>query len=303
MPAEPVAIQFSSSSLNALNICLAIIMFGVALDIKWVHFTGLAKQKKVVATGLLAQFVLLPLITVLLISVLPIDRGIALGMLLVACCPGGNVSNFFTQLARGHVALSVTLTAFSSLLAFILTPVSFFLWTSLIPTLTAEVRTFEVDFLSLTLNMVSILLVPLMAGMWVAKKFSAFSKKIASPIRMVSMLMLTGFIVVAVLNNQEGFAANLSEVFWIVLVHNGTTLIGAYFFSVALKNEEAVNRTVAIETGIQNSGLGLILIFNFFDGNTMMAIVAAWWGVWHLISGFAFAAFVRSKPTRQTVQS
>lgn len=303
MPAEPVAIQFSSSSLNALNICLAIIMFGVALDIKWVHFTGLAKQKKVVATGLLAQFVLLPLITVLLISVLPIDRGIALGMLLVACCPGGNVSNFFTQLARGHVALSVTLTAFSSLLAFILTPVSFFLWTSLIPTLTAEVRTFEVDFLSLTLNMVSILLVPLMAGMWVAKKFSTFSKKIASPIRMVSMLMLTGFIVVAVLNNQEGFAANLSEVFWIVLVHNGTTLIGAYFFSAALKNEEAVNRTVAIETGIQNSGLGLILIFNFFDGNTMMAIVAAWWGVWHLISGFAFAAFVRSRPTRQTVQS
>lgn len=303
MPAEPVAIQFSSSSLNALNICLAIIMFGVALDIKWIHFTGLAKQKKVVATGLLAQFVLLPLITVLLISVLPIDRGIALGMLLVACCPGGNVSNFFTQLARGHVALSVTLTAFSSLLAFILTPVSFFLWTSLIPTLAAEVRTFEVDFLSLTLNMVSILLVPLMAGMWVAKKFSAFSKKIASPIRMVSMLMLTGFIVVAVLNNQEGFAANLSEVFWIVLVHNGTTLIGAYFFSAALKNEEAVNRTVAIETGIQNSGLGLILIFNFFDGNTMMAIVAAWWGVWHLISGFAFAAFVRSRPTRQTVQS
>lgn len=303
MSTEPVAIHFSSSSLNALNICLAIIMFGVALDIKWTHFTGLAKQKKVVATGLLSQFVLLPLLTVLLIAFLPISKGIALGMLLVACCPGGNVSNFFTQLARGHVALSVTLTAFSSLLAFVITPISFFLWASLLPSLSAEIRTFEIDFTSLAINMVSILLVPLILGMLVAARFAAIAKKIAGPIRILSMLMLTGFIVVAVLNNQEGFAANLGEVFWIVLLHNGSVLIAAYFFSATLKNDEAVNRTVAIETGIQNSGLGLILIFNFFDGNTAMAVVAAWWGVWHLISGFAFAAFVRSRITRQTVQS
>lgn len=139
--------------------------------------------------------------------------------------------------------------------------------------------------------------------MWVTAKYPTFSKKIASPIRLLSMLMLTGFIVVAVLNNQEGFSAYLGEVFWIVLLHNGSGLLGAYYFSAALKNEEAVNRTVAIETGIQNSGLGLILIFNFFDGNTAMAVVAAWWGVWHLISGFAFAAFARTRPTTQITQS
>ncbi|MDZ7649111.1 MAG: bile acid:sodium symporter family protein [Cytophagales bacterium] len=303
MSTEPVAIHFFFIQPQCTQYLFGIIMFGVALDIKWTHFTGLAKQKKVVATGLLAQFVLLPLLTVLLIAFLPISKGIALGMLLVACCPGGNVSNFFTQLARGHVALSVTLTAFSSLLAFIITPVSFFLWASLLPSLSAEIRTFEIEFSSLMINMVSILLVPLVLGMWVAARFPLFSKKIASPIRITSMLMLTGFIVVAVLNNQEGFAANLGEVFWIVLLHNGSILIAAYFFSAALKNDEAVNRTVAIETGIQNSGLGLILIFNFFDGNTAMAVVAAWWGVWHLISGFSFAAFVRSRTTRQTVQS
>jgi BASS family bile acid:Na+ symporter len=120
------AIQFSESSLTVLNICLAIIMFGVALDIRWVHFTQLVGQKKAIATGLFAQIILLPLLTLLLISVLPISPGMALGMLLVACCPGGNVSNFFSQLARGHVALSVTLTAFSSLGAFFITPLSFF---------------------------------------------------------------------------------------------------------------------------------------------------------------------------------
>lgn len=300
MTNEPVAINFSSGSLTALNICLAIIMFGVALDIKWSHFTQLKNQKKAVATGLLSQFVLLPVITVIIIACLPIPPGIALGMLLVACCPGGNVSNFFTQLARGHVALSVTLTAFSSLAAFIITPISFFLWSSVFPSLSSEVKTFEIDFVSLMINMVSILLIPLLAGMWVALKYPAFGKKIASPIRLLSMLMLTGFIIVAVMNNQEGFSAYLGDVFWIVLLHNGSGLIAAYYFSAVLKNEEAVNRTVAIETGIQNSGLGLILIFNFFGGNTAMAVVAAWWGVWHLISGFAFAAFARTRLTETT---
>lgn len=303
MSTEPISIHFSSGSLTALNICLAIIMFGVALDIKWSHFTQLANQKKALATGLFSQFILLPLLTVIIVACLPLPNGIALGMLLVACCPGGNVSNFFTQLARGHVALSVTLTAFSSLAAFIITPVSFFMWSSLLPSLSSEIKTFEIDFVSLMINMVSILLIPLIAGMWVAFKFPSFSKKIASPIRLLSMVILTGFIVIAVINNQEGFSVYLSSVFWVVLLHNGSGLLGAYYFSAALKNEESVNRTVAIETGIQNSGLGLILIFNFFGGNTAMAVVAAWWGVWHLISGFAFAAFARTRPTTQIIQS
>lgn len=114
--------------------------------------------------------------------------------------------------------------------------------------------------------------------------------------------MLAAFIIIAVLNNREGFEAHLANVFWIVLLHNGGALILSYFFSKMLKNGEAVNRTVAIETGIQNSGLALILIFNFFDGNTAMAVVAAWWGVWHLISGFAFSAFMRKRPIVESVQ-
>ncbi|MBL7871068.1 MAG: bile acid:sodium symporter family protein [Cyclobacteriaceae bacterium] len=294
MPTE-VSIQFSPSSLTILNVCLAVIMFGVALDIQWKHFTELLNQKKAVVTGLVSQLLLLPAITSILILVLPISTGMAMGMLLVACCPGGNVSNFYAHMARGNVALSVTLTAWSSLSAFLITPISFFLWSSLLPALSLEVKSFEVDFFSLMINMVCILLLPLIAGMAVNKFLPDVSKKISSPIRLISMLMLTGFIVGAVLNNQEGFAVYLGEVFWIVLLHNGLVLVLAFYFSKLLKNDEAVNRTIAIETGIQNSGLGLILIFNFFDGNTAMAMVAAWWGVWHLISGFIFAYLVRKR--------
>ncbi|TXH28161.1 MAG: bile acid:sodium symporter family protein [Cyclobacteriaceae bacterium] len=277
-------IQFSESSLTVLNICLAIIMFGVALDIRWVHFTQLVGQKKAIATGLFTQIILLPVLTLLLISVLPISSGMALGMLLVACCPGGNVSNFFSQMARGHVALSVTLTAFSSLGAFFITPLSFFLWGSVLPSLSTEIKSFEIDLVSLLINMTAILLLPLVLGMSVASYLPRIAQKIAQTVRIASMFMLIGFIVAAVLNNQDAFAIHLGNVFWIVLLHNGIALVVAYYFSKLLKNTEDINRTVAIETGIQNSGLALILIFTFFNGNTAMAVVAAWWGVWHLIS-------------------
>ncbi|MBX2899865.1 MAG: bile acid:sodium symporter family protein [Cyclobacteriaceae bacterium] len=288
-------IQFSEESLLILNVCLAVIMFGVALEIRWVHFTQLANNKKAIATGLLSQFVVLPLLTLGLISILPVEPGMALGMLLVACCPGGNVSNFFSQLARGHVALSVTLTAFSSLAAFFITPVSFMLWSNVVPLLATEVTTFEIDLASLLLNMAAILLLPLVVGMSVATHFPKQAGKLAGSVRLASMFMLIGFIVAAVVNNQAAFTMYLRQVFWVVLLHNGLALLAGYYFSRALKNEESVNRTVAIETGIQNSGLALILIFTFFNGNTAMAVIAAWWGVWHLISGFVFASFLRSK--------
>jgi len=284
---DPVYIHFSSESLTALNICLAVIMFGVALDIKISHFTQLFNQKKAVFTGLFTQFLLLPLFTVILVSVLPISNGMALGMLLVAACPGGNVSNFFSQMARGHVALSVTLTAFSSLAAFIITPLNFLFCVSLVPSLAGELKSLELDFLTLMINMVSILLIPLLLGMWVSASYISFSKKISGPIRILSMMMLTAFIVIAVVN----------------MLHNGSALFISFYLSKLLNNGDAVNRTVAIETGIQNSGLALILIFNYFDGNTAMAVVAAWWGVWHLISGFAFSAVMRKRPVVEMIQS
>jgi bile acid:Na+ symporter, BASS family len=288
-------IHFSPDSLIALNSCLAFIMFGVALEMKVEHFTQLLSQKKAILTGLFSQIILLPFITFLLVLILPISRGMALGMILVAACPGGNVSNFFSMLAKGNVALSVTLTAFSSLLAFIITPINFFFWASLVPDLTTEIKEFHVDFISLMTNMILILLLPLLVGMQLTKQFPTLNQKIGKGIRMLSILILAAFIIIAFKNNLNAFTSNFISVFWIVLLHNGSALLLSYFLSVSLKNDEATNRTIAIETGIQNSGLGLILIFTFFNGNPEMALVAAWWGVWHLISGFAFASVMRKR--------
>jgi bile acid:Na+ symporter, BASS family len=296
MSSEAVSIHFSPDSLIALNVCLAFIMFGVALEMKAAHFTQLLNQKKAVLTGLFSQIILLPFITLLLVLALPISNGMALGMILVAACPGGNVSNFFSMLAKGNVGLSVTLTAFSSLLSFAITPLNFFFWASLAPHLITDVKELQIDILSLTINMLLILLLPLFIGMWMAKNFPAFTLRIGKGIRLLSIIILITFIVIAFSNNQNAFTANFVTVFWIVLLHNGTALLLSYLFSASLKNDEATNRTVAIETGIQNSGLGLILIFTFFNGNTEMALVAAWWGIWHLVSGFGFSLLIRHRP-------
>lgn len=276
-------------------------MFGVALSIKPEHFYQLKYQKKALATGLFSQYVLLPSLTILLILIWSPPQGIALGMILVAACPGGNASNFFSLLARGNVALSVTLTAITSVSAFIITPLNFLFWSSTIPGLRDNIKAIEISFLDLFINMSGILLLPLVVGMAFAHYYPAITQKISRPVRIASIIILVSFVLIAFWNNISVFVERIYSVFWLVLFHNGSGLLGGYFFSRLLKNTEAVNRTVAIETAIQNSGLGLIIIFTFFDGNSDMAIIAAWWAIWHLISGFSFAYFMQRRPIPENI--
>ena len=291
-------LHFSPSALLALNACLGLIMFGVALSIKVDHFIQLRYQKKALATGVFSQYILLPALTVLLILVWKPAQGMALGMILVASCPGGNASNFFSFLAKGNVALSVTLTAITSVFAFVSTPLSFLFWSSTVPGLRDNIQNIEVSFLDLFINMSSILFFPLVLGMACAHFYPVITKKISNPVRIISIVILVSFVLIAFWSNISVFVDRIYSVFWLVLFHNGLGLLGAYFFSKVLKNTEPVNRSVAIETAIQNSGLALILIFTFFDGNPDMAIIAAWWAIWHLVSGFSFAYLIQRVPIK-----
>ncbi|SHH50544.1 bile acid:Na+ symporter, BASS family [Chryseolinea serpens] len=296
MHPETPSINFSEGSITLMNICLAFIMLSTALEIKREHFTQLLSQRKAVITGLLGQYVLLPLVTVIVVTLLPVSHGVGLGLIMVSSCPGGSVSNFFSLHARGNVALAVALTGFSSMFAFVMTPLNFFFWSSLVPSLHSDVKELHVDFWSLTSKMLLVLLLPLVTSMFVAEKWPAIAKRVAKPARIISIIILTMFVVMAFLNNKSILIDTFHRIFWIVLLTNGCGLVCAYFFSKVLKNDEAVNRTVAIETSVHNSGLGLILIFSFFGGNVEMALVAAWWGIWHLVSGFGFASFMRNRP-------
>ncbi len=296
-----VRLDFSEDSLLFLNLSLAFIMFGVALGIETKNFRELVRNPKSVATGVFSQFIVLPALTFLLVWFLRPVQGLALGMILVAACPGGNVSNFFSALSKGNVALSISLTAIATVLATFMTPLNFELWSNLYlgDKLTVEVK---MEAFKMVKMVFFLLVVPLVAGILFTRKFPVFSKKISLPIRIISFIILIGFIVVAFLKNMELFTKYYHYIIWLVLLHNALALASGYAISKLFGNAEQDNRTISIETGIQNSGLGLVIIFTLFQGNGGMALITAWWGIWHIVAGI-FISLVYSRGTIFQVQT
>jgi BASS family bile acid:Na+ symporter len=293
-----IQILFSDESLVLLNVCLGFIMFGIALGIKPKDFLEIIRNPKAILTGIASQFFLLPFLTFLLVLAFNPHPAIGLGMILVAACPGGNVSNFISSVSGANVALSVGLTAFATALSPIFTPLNFDVWAKAIPATQEYLQTFELSFQEVLKTVLLLLVFPLILGIGGAHYFPAVAKRIEKPIRMLSFLILMGFIGVALAKNFEAFRSYLSIVFLLVLIHNSMAFAIGYFAGKIVKLKERDRRTISIETGIQNSGLGLIIIFTFFGGNGGMALVAAWWGIWHIIAGLVLSRFFARRDKR-----
>lgn len=290
-----VTLNFNKDSLFLLNICLAFIMFGVAIELKTDDFKILFKHPKAIFTGLVSQFILLPAITFLLVWIIEPTAGIALGMILVAACPGGNVSNFFSILSKGNVALSVSITAIASSLAVILTPLNFTFWAGLYEPTNKLLKSVSLDVYGIVITIIFVLLIPLVMGMWVNHTNPTFTKKYSSIIRKISVLIFSAFVVIGLASNFDYFINYIHIILLIVLAHNALAFVTGYSTGLLIGLSEKDKRSVAIETGIQNSGLALVLIFDFFNGLGSMAIVAAWWGIWHLIAGFTLSWYWSKK--------
>lgn len=292
-PIDAVRINFNPDQLLLLNICLAFLLFGVALDLRVTHFKEIVRSPKSTLIGLFSQWILLPVLTISLILIAEPPVSIALGMALVAACPGGNVSNYAVHLAGANAALSVTLTSISTLGAILLTPVYFTLLSHLIPGSEAYAGTIQVDTGQMLRTILQLILLPIVLGMGLRWRFPAFTARIRPAVGLLSMTIFMGFVVVAIYANFQQIVDYLHLVFLLVFLHNCLALSAGYWLARWNNLPEADIRAISIETGIQNSGLGLILIFNFFDGLGGMAMVAAWWGVWHLISAFLLAGWWR----------
>ncbi len=297
-PLDDVTLNFSPGSLLLLNIILGIVMFGVALDLKVEDFRRLLRAPVAFLAGFGSQFIFLPAATFLLVILIKPPASVALGMMMVAACPGGNISNFFTHRAGGSTALSVSLTAVATMAAVIMTPFNLAFWGSFYEPSAALVRETSVDPLQMAMTVAILLLIPLALGMAVNAKYEKLAERLRRPMRLISMLIFAAFVVGALAANWQHFIDYVGVVFVLVLIHNAIALTGGYGIAYVSGLSERDRRAISIETGIQNSGLGLILIFNFFDGLGGMAIVAAWWGVWHILSGFAIAAFYKSRRIR-----
>ena len=292
---DAIILNFDSESLFFLNLTLAVIMFGVALNITISDFLRVVKNPKSVLIGILSQFILLPAFTFLLVTIIQPLPSIALGMFLVAACPGGNISNFMTHYAKGNAALSVSLTAISTLLAMVMTPLNFQLWSGLYGPTSNLINTISLSPLEMV-KVISLLLgVPLILGMLVQNYSPKFALKTAPIFKIGSILFFMALIILALSKNIDIFKKYIHYVFIIVLVHNILALILGYSVASIAGLSKRNRRTLAIETGIQNSGLGLLLIFSFFNGLGGMAILAAFWGIWHIVSGLTIAIFWSKK--------
>lgn len=293
-----VWLNFSDGGLLLMNIAIAFVMFGVALQIKVDQFKLLMQHPKPVLVGFLSQFFGVPLVTFLLILVIHPTPSIAMGMILVAACPGGNISNFISSMAKGNVALSVSLTAVATLAAIFMTPLNFSLWGSLYSETSSLVIPIEIDPVEMLKTVLILLGIPIVLGIGFAHKLPKLTAKLLKPIKIFSMIFFFGFVVAAFANNFEYFLRFIHLITIIVIAHNALCLLSGYLIAKGFKLPQRDCRTISIETGIQNSGLGLVLIFNpaLFDGLGGMAFVAAAWGIWHIISGLLLATFWGHKP-------
>lgn len=280
-----VRINFNPEQLKLLNLILAFLMFGVALDISRKDFEYVAKAWPSVLVGLTSQLLLLPILTLGLIYVFHPPAGVAIGMILVSVCPGGNISNYMVHLAKGNTALSVTLTSIVTIGSIFLTPVGLYFWASFTYASDFLTQKISVEPREIINTVILLIAIPLFIGMIIRQLFPKFTEYIKSPIQKLSMIVFLGFVVVAIGSNTQNIIDHMYKVLLMVIAHNILALSTGYFFSKLLGRSEYDSRAICIETGIQNSGLALILIFNFFDGIGSMALIAGSWGIWHLVSG------------------
>ncbi len=292
---DDIHINFNADNLWFVNLTLALVMFGVALDIKISDFSNLLKSPKPVIVGIISQFLLIPLVTFLMIIFINPSPSIALGMIMVAACPGGNISNFMTKLAGGNTALSISLTAFASVAALIMTPLNFAVWGSFYEPTASILKTVEVSPMEIARFVLLILGIPLVLGMVINNYHPIIASKASRFLKPVSILIFLSFIAGAFYNNLDIFMEHIHYVFVIVIAHNCLLLLVGFYFAKLNKLAYLDQKTLSIETGIQNSGLGLLLVFSFFDGLGGMALLVAFWAIWDILSGLLIAFFWSDK--------
>lgn len=309
---DAIQVHMNEAGMNALNIVLAFVMFGVALGIKPRTFIDIIKQPKSVLLGIICQLLLLPALTFVLTITFDgwISPMMALGMILVASCPGGNISNFITSLSRGNTELSVSLTAFNTAACIVSTPANFAFWGGLYLRFAERqdlaIPELSIPFWDIFKTIVILLGVPLILGILCSQYLPKLTQKLKKPMQYLSIAFFIAMVVLTFGSNIDAFMKAIRFIFLIVLVHNLLALGIGFGTGTMFKVPYKDRRTMTIETGIQNSGLGLVLLFNpnIFDpviwtNNGGMVVITAWWGVWHIISGLTLAYLWRVRGRKE----
>jgi BASS family bile acid:Na+ symporter len=286
-------IQYDGSQQWILNLTLAVMVLGLVLDIKPRDFLTVFKSPKAPAIGLAAQFLLLPAFTCGLTLLLDLPAGVELGMILVAACPGGALSNFITHISGGNTALSISITAISSIIAVVMLPINFMFWASINPVANELLLHINVSGLDIIQSLLVVLAAPLVLGFVIQHVYPDIAKKIHSVLKYFGLVALFIFILIAVIANFEHFIAQFWILFAAVLAHNVLAMGTGYAASSIGGLPIADKKAITLEVGMQNSSLAIAIVFSQFNGEYGMALISAFWGTWHIVSGLTFAGISR----------
>ena len=303
---DTLTINLDRTGNGLLLLFMAFVMYGVALGLKPQFFRGVFNRPRALFIGLACQWLFLPFVTFLLCVLFHnlISPMVAMGLILVASCPGGAVSNFVTSVAKGNTELSVLMSSITTLGAPIFTPINYAVWGGLyakyMDSSAGDVlRTLQVPPLQIAITVIGIIGIPVLFGLATVKFAPNASAKLKEIFRYLSIAVFIGVTVMMVSQNMILFKEYIGIVFIIVLVHNLVSLILGYSAATIGGVPVKDRRAVTIEVGIQNSGLGLILLFNtgIFPPESAkggMVFVTAWWGVWHIVSGLLLGTLFRA---------
>ena len=268
---------------------LATMVYAVSLELRVEDFRYVARHPLAVGAGLVAQFVLLPAATLGVTLLLDLPAATMAAMMLVAACPGGALSNVVTYFGRGNLALSLSISAVSNVLALVFTPLNFSLMVAANPRTAAWARAIAVDPLDLILSLVLLLALPMSAALITSRRAPKLASRLRKPLGRFAVAALMLFIVGAVAAHWKLFLIELTRTLPVVIGHNALGLALGYGASVLTRLKVADRRAVIIEGGMQNSGLALGIIAAQFSSDLAMVAVAGLWGIWHIVSGASLA--------------
>ena len=281
-----------------LSLVLATMVFSVALELKLTDFTRIAQTPRTVVAGLVPQFVLLPVATWLVTLVLDLPPNIEAAMILVACCPGGSLSNVVTHYGRGNTALSVSVSAVAAVMALFLTPFNFTWMVSSNPATAGWLKQLDIDASAIWWSLLALLAVPMVLGLLMGHRWPALTARIRKPLGTFSLVALLAFIVLGLIKERHLLTAQILPQLLIVVLHNAAGLALGWAAAMAFRVSERDRRAIMIEGGMQNSGLALGIIAVQFNADLGMVIIASLWGMWHIVSGLSLATLWRRKDAR-----
>ena len=281
-----------------LSLVLATMVFSVALELHVDDFRRVAQAPRAVIVGLVPQFVLLPGATWLATLVLDLPANVEAAMILVACCPGGSLSNVITHYGRGNTALCVSISAVAAVMALFLTPFNFTWMVATNPATAAWLRQLDIDASAIWWSLLALLALPMALGLLCSHRLPALTARIRKPLGTFSLIALLAFIVLGLVKERQLLNVELLPQLLIVVLHNGAGLLLGYAAAMAFRVAERDRRAIMIEGGMQNSGLALGIIAVQFNADLGMVIIASLWGMWHIVSGLTLAILWRRKDAR-----